>query len=73
MAGVKGYLLGFRKKVVNVAVQGHFPDAANRHQFFRPELGRIKNVKIKGELLIFFQYLNTQFIFGVLSILYGIP
>ena len=47
MASAEGDLLCLGEKFVHATIQGHFPNILNGHEFFRPDLGRVENVKLE--------------------------
>ncbi len=53
MAWVKRGLLVFRKEVIQIAIQHHFAHSLNGHQRLGDQLGRVEQVKIKLELILF--------------------
>src|SRR5580693_3150720 len=57
---MEGDLLGFREKVIGVAVQRQLADAAHRNEFLRDDLGRVEEVEVEFELVLFLDDLQAQ-------------
>ncbi|MNF81594.1 hypothetical protein D3C84_638730 [compost metagenome] len=66
-------LLGFGKEVVRVAVERHFAQRRNGHQFFRDQLGRVENVEIEGVFVFLLDHLYAKFPLRVVPHLDGFP
>ncbi len=73
MAGVKGHLFGFCKKVVGVAVEHHLADELYRHLGLGDQLGRVKNVETKLAFLPGVNNLHAQFPFREVAAVNGLP
>ncbi len=71
--GVEGHLLGLREEVVRVAVQHHLAYAANRHQFFGNQLGRVKQVEAELVFVLLGHQLHAEFILGEGAVLDRLP
>lgn len=73
MPWVERGLLVFGKEVVRVTVEHHFAHQLNRHQLFGNELGRIEDIKIKFELVLFRDQLETELKFREVARFNGFP
>jgi len=73
VAGAEGDLFGFCEKIVRVAVEHHFSQWRNRYQFFRDQLGRVKNIEIKLMLIFLRDDLDTELPLRVIARLNGVP
>ncbi|MNO48221.1 hypothetical protein D3C76_385530 [compost metagenome] len=73
MPRAEGYLLGFGKEVVRVAIEHHLAQQRHRHQLFGDDLGRVEQVKV---ILVFVSLgddLHAQFPFRIVAGLDGLP
>nr|AFX60989.1 Bli21 [Bacillus licheniformis] len=62
VARMESGLFRFGKNVILVSIQRHFTDDLNRNHFFRPKLCRIKDIKVKLELVFFVNHLHAELI-----------
>ncbi len=53
MARVERSLLILREEVIRVAIKHHFAHQLNRHQLFGNKLGRVEQVEVEFELVLF--------------------
>lgn len=60
MTGTIGDLLCLREEFVDVAIKFKLSNVPDRHLIFRPDLGCIKDVKVKIVFLIFRNDLNPK-------------
>ena len=56
---MEGDLLGLGKKVVGIAVQRQLADAAHRNELFGDDLGRVEEVEIEFEFVLFLDDLQA--------------
>ena len=73
IGGAEGCLFRFRKKVVRVAVQHHFPDDFHGNQCFRNELGSVQNIEVELVCVLFRDELQPQLVFRIISGFNGLP
>ncbi|MCY1560925.1 hypothetical protein D9M68_981220 [compost metagenome] len=73
MPRTEGNLFGFSEKVVRVAVEHHFAQRCDGHNFFGNEFGRIKDIEIEGVFVLFLHHLNTEFPFRIVPALDRLP
>src|ERR1700731_758237 len=66
---MEGDLLGFREKVIGVSVQRQLADAAHRNEFLRDDLGRVEEVEVEFELVLFIDDLQAQLPLGIVAAL----
>ncbi|MNY45938.1 hypothetical protein D3C86_1810760 [compost metagenome] len=73
MPRAEGYLFGFGKKVVRIAVEHHLAQRRYRHQFLRDDLGWIEQVEIEPVLVLLRDDLHAEFPLRVVTHLDGFP
>ena len=63
--GAERDLLGFREKVIGVAVEHHPADRGYRHQLLGDDLGRVEHVEAESFSLLLGEDLQAEFPFWV--------
>ena len=73
MPRVERNLLVFGKEVIRVAVEHHFTHQLNRHQLFRDQLRRVKQVEIELKFVLFRYELQAQLVLREIARFNGLP
>ena len=66
-------LFVFGKEVIRVAIEHHFADTLNGHQFFRDKFGWIEKIEVELEFIFFRNQLEAQFVFRKIACFDGFP
>ncbi|MCY1178470.1 hypothetical protein D9M73_188190 [compost metagenome] len=69
----EGYLFGFGKKVVRIAVEHHLAQRRDGYQFLRDDLGRVQQVEVEFVFVSLRHNLHAQFPFRVVTGFDGFP
>ena len=73
MPRVERGLFVFGKEIIRVAVEHHFTHQLNRHQLFRDQLRRVKQVEIELKFVLLRNELQAQFILREVARFNGLP
>ena len=60
MAGTKGNLLNLWEEFINCAIENELSNRFKRNLFLRPNLGRVKNIKVEFMFVFLFNGLNGE-------------
>ncbi|SRN44289.1 Uncharacterised protein [Shigella flexneri] len=66
-------LFVFGKEVIRIAIEHHFADTLNGHQFFRDQFGWIEKIEVELEFIFFRNQLEAQFVFRKIACFNGFP
>ena len=73
MPRMESRLFVFSKEVIRVAIEHHFADTLNGHQFFRDQFGWIEKIEVELEFIFFRNQLEAQFVFRKIACFNGFP
>ncbi len=66
-------LFVFGKEVIRIAIEHHFADTLNGHQFFRDKFSWIKKVEVELKFIFLRNQLEAQFVFRKIACFDGFP
>lgn len=71
MRGAERHLLSLRKEFINGSVQYHLTNSLKGYEFFGPNFGTVKDIKVKFVLILLCNSLDSECPFSGASILNG--
>ena len=72
MAGTIGNLLNLWEEFINFAIENELSDTLKRNIFLRPNLGRVKNIKVEFMFVFLFNGLNGEGPFRETVVIYSL-